>query len=207
MAIETHQVSLHTADGLALVGDALVPDAPVAAVAICHPHPRFGGNRFNTVVDALHRGLSARGVATLRFDFRGVDGSEGVHDGGDAERIDAAAALAALGALTDAPIWLAGYSFGAAVALDTATPDLRGWLAVAPPLAAMPGSRRAAADDRPTHLLVAGHDQFSPPAPTAEATAGWLATTTSVLASADHFLAGHLDRVVAWAIDALGLDA
>ncbi|MEZ5251239.1 MAG: hypothetical protein R2713_19065 [Ilumatobacteraceae bacterium] len=206
MAIETHQVSLHTADGLALVGDAPCPTRRwrrSRSAIRTHASAATASTPWSTPCTAGCR----RGVATLRFDFRGVDGSEGVHDGGDAERIDAAAALAALGALTDAPIWLAGYSFGAAVALDTATPDLRGWLAVAPPLAAMPGLRRAAADDRPTHLLVAGHDQFSPPAPTAEATAGWLATTTSVLASADHFLAGHLDRVVAWAIDALGLDA
>lgn len=205
MGIETHQVTLQTADGLRLVGDAIVPIDPLAAVAICHPHPRFGGDRFNTVVDALLRGLPEVGVATLRFDFRGVNESDGEHDGGAAERHDARAALDELGRYTDAPRWLAGYSFGAAVALDTVTDDLQGWLAVAPPLAMMPGARAAAQDPRPKHLLVAGHDQFSPPEPTAEAVDGWVATDTTVLPSADHFLNGHLDRVVAWAIAALGL--
>jgi alpha/beta superfamily hydrolase len=207
VGIETHQVTLQTADGLRLVGDAIVPVDPLAAVAICHPHPRFGGDRFNTVVDALLGGLSDVGVATLRFDFRGVNESEGVHDGGGAERHDALAALDALARFTDAPRWLAGYSFGAAVALDTVTDDLQGWLAVAPPLAMMPGSRASSADPRPKHLLVAGHDQFSPPEPTAEAVDGWTNTDTTVLPSADHFLAGHLDRVVAWAIESLGIGA
>jgi alpha/beta superfamily hydrolase len=205
VGIETHQVTLQTADGLRLVGDAVVPIDPLAAVAICHPHPRFGGDRFNTVVDALMRGLPEVGVATLRFDFRGVNESEGIHDGGGAERQDALAALHALGRFTDAPRWLAGYSFGAAVALDTVTDDLQGWLAVAPPLAMMPGPRASANDPRPKHLLVAGHDQFSPPDPTAEAVEGWASTGTTVLPSADHFLAGHLDRVVAWAVQALAI--
>lgn len=205
MGIETHQVTLETADGLRLVGDAIVPVDPLAAVVVCHPHPRFGGDRFNTVVDALLRGLPAVGVATLRFDFRGVNESEGTHDGGTAERQDALAALDALARFTDAPRWLAGYSFGAAVALDTVTDGIEGWLAVAPPLAMMPGGRAAANEQQPKHLLVAGHDQFSPPGPTAEAVDGWTNTHTTVLPSADHFLAGHLDRVVAWAIEALGI--
>jgi alpha/beta superfamily hydrolase len=102
-------------------------------------------------------------------------------------------------AATDAPLWLAGYSFGAAVALDVAHPRIDGWLAVAPPLAVMPGPRIAGADHRPKHLLVPGHDQFSPPDATAEAVAEWRNTDTTVLPSADHFLAGHLAQVVAWA--------
>lgn len=201
MAIETHDVALQTLDGLRLEGDLAVPSAPVVAgVAVCHPHPRFGGDRFNSVVDALFRGLAAAGCLVVRFDFRGVNNSEGVHGDGVDERLDAAAAVDLLAAATDAPLWLAGYSFGAAVALDVAHPRLDGWLAVAPPLAAMPGARVAATDHRPKHLLVPGHDQFSPPALTAEAVADWRNTHSTVLPSADHFLAGHLEQVAAWAV-------
>ena len=204
MAIETHDVALQTLDGLRLEGDLAVPSGQVVAgVAVCHPHPRFGGDRFNAVVDALFHGLAEAGCLVVRFDVRGANVSEGVHRAGVDERMDAAAAVELLVAATDAPLWLAGYSFGAAVALDVAHPRLDGWLAVAPPLAVMPGTRVAATDHRPKHLLVPGHDQFSPPAATAEAVADWRNTQTTVLPSADHFLAGHLDRVTGWAVGAI----
>ena len=105
----------------------------------------------------------------------------------------------ALSRATDAPIWIAGYSFGAAVGLDVAHPRIDGWLAVAPPLAVMPGARVAASDHRPKHLLIAGHDQFSPPEATTDATRDWRNTTSTVLGTADHFLAGHLGAVNDWA--------
>jgi len=204
VAIETHDVALQTLDGLRLDGDLAVPSGQVSAgVVVCHPHPRFGGDRFNSVVDAMFRGLAEAGCLVLRFDFRGVNGSEGVHGDGVDERIDAAAAVDVLAAATDAPLWLAGYSFGAAVALDVAHPRIDGWLAVAPPLAVMPGPRIAGSDHRPKHLLVPGHDQFSPPDATAEAVAAWRNTDTTVPPSADHFLAGHLAQVVAWAVAAV----
>ncbi|MEX1105375.1 MAG: alpha/beta hydrolase [Ilumatobacteraceae bacterium] len=204
MAIETHDVALQTLDGLRLEGDLAVPSGQViAGVALCHPHPRFGGDRFNSVVDALFQGLAEAGCLVLRFDFRGVNGSEGMHGDGIDERMDAAAAVDVLATATDAPLWLAGYSFGAAVALDVAHPRIDGWLGIAPPLAMMPGPRIAGTDHRPKHLLVAGHDQFSPPDATAAAVADWRSTTTTVLASADHFLSGHLDQVSAWAVAAV----
>jgi uncharacterized protein len=203
VAIETHQVTLYTADGLRLDGDLSTSDGARAAAVVCHPHPLYGGTRFDSVVDALVRTLPQVGVDVLRFDFRGVNDSEGTHGGGVDERLDVAAALDHLRSRTDLPLVLAGYSFGAAVVLDTVHPDVVGWLAVAPPLAMMPGPRAAAHDPRPKHLLVAGHDQFSPPEPTAAAVADWTATTSTVLPSADHFLAGHLGRVGAWATDAI----
>lgn len=209
MAVETHEISLHTADGLRLSADLAAPvgaTAPVA-VAICHPHPRFGGDRHNSVVDGLFRGLADRGAAVIRFDFRGVGSSEGEHGDGIDERLDAAAAVETLAMATDAPIWLAGYSFGAAVALDVTVARVEGWLAIAPPLAMMPTGRLAAGDHRPKHLLIAGHDQFSGPDATAVAVEGWQTTDSTVVATADHFFAGHLGRVVDWAAITLGLSA
>lgn len=204
MAIETHQVGLHTADGLRLEADLCAPHGATVGVVVCHPHPQFGGDRYNAVVDTLFRSVAAAGMAVLRFDFRGVNDSEGTHDGGIAERLDVAAALDTLSSVVDGPLWLAGYSFGASVALDVVDPHVVGWLAVAPPLAVMPGARAAGLDPRPKHVLVAGHDQFSPPDPTSEAMADWVDTEMTVIPRADHFFAADLATIASWALDVFG---
>lgn len=207
VAVETHELSLHTIDGLRLSADLGAPVGKPATVGVvlCHPHPRFGGNRHNTVIDALFRRMRDLGAAVVRFDFRGVGESEGEHGDGVDERLDVAAAVDALAAVTDSPIWLAGYSFGAAVALDVTLPRIEGWLAVAPPLAMMPTERLAGTDHRPKHLLVPAHDQFSGPEATAALVAEWRATDLTVVPTADHFFAGHLGQAADWAAAALAL--
>jgi uncharacterized protein len=204
VAIETHQISLLTGDGLRLAADLCTPPGARLGVAICHPHPQYGGDRHNPVVDTLFVSLAEAGIAVVRFDFRGVNDSEGVRGSGDAERLDAFAALETLSSVIDAPLWLAGYSFGAAVALDVVHERLEGWLVVAPPLAMMPGHRAAATDARPKHVIVGGHDQFSPPDATATAMSDWPNVRTTVVARADHFFAGDLATIAAWALEALG---
>jgi alpha/beta superfamily hydrolase len=87
-----------------------------------------------------------------------------------------------------------------------AHPRIDGWIAVAPPLSAMPGPRLASADHRPKHLLVAGHDQFSGPDAITASIDAWTNATVTVLASADHFLAGHLAAVGAFVVDRVVAD-
>ncbi len=91
------------------------------AVALCHPHPRYGGNMHNGVVTAMASGLLAAGVAVLRFNFRGVGASEGSFSQGMGEVDDAMAAVDFL-ALHDrvetTRVGVAGYSFGAWIALE-----------------------------------------------------------------------------------------
>ena len=110
---------LATSDGCSLDGDLSVPDGPVrAAAVICHPHPLYGGDRHNNVVDALFRALPPVGVAALRFDFRGVGRSTGKHGLGVDEGLDLVAALDELSSRWPAlPLIAAGYSFGSMVAL------------------------------------------------------------------------------------------
>ncbi|MDP4978699.1 MAG: alpha/beta hydrolase, partial [Desulfobacterales bacterium] len=55
-------------------------------VVITHPHPLYGGNMYNPVVDAIRRAYRLKGVATLRFNFRGTGESEGQHDNGVGEQ-------------------------------------------------------------------------------------------------------------------------
>ena len=64
--------------------------APLHAV-VCHPHPLFGGTMDNKVVTTLARALHEVGIATVRFNFRGVGASAGTFDDGRGETADAAA--------------------------------------------------------------------------------------------------------------------
>jgi alpha/beta superfamily hydrolase len=94
---------------------------PVEAAVVCHPHPLYGGTMHNKVVHRLARGLRRAGTVVLRFQFRGVGRSEGTHDHGRGEVEDARAALDWLrGRHPGLPFTLAGFSFGARVALSLA---------------------------------------------------------------------------------------
>jgi alpha/beta superfamily hydrolase len=159
-------------------------------VVVCHPHPLYGGNRFHPVVDALFRALPSAGFRTLRFDFRAA------HDGGVAERLDLVAALDGLAADTS-PLFVAGYSFGALVALATDDARIAGIVAIAPPLTA-----EAPGHAGPALVLSPRHDQFCPPERAAAITASWPDTTVDAIEGADHFLVGAAaavaERTVAW---------
>jgi uncharacterized protein len=88
---------------------------------VCHPHPLHGGTMENKVVTTLARAFLAAGVATLRFNFRGVGASAGSYDEGRGEADDGRA-VAAYGAARwpGRRLMLAGFSFGAFVALKIA---------------------------------------------------------------------------------------
>lgn len=117
-----------------------LPEArPSPAVIVCHPHPLYGGNMSNNVVTAICQALPGHSIAAFRFNFRGVDNSGGAFGGGTAEQEDVRAALDFVRSTPDIDgqrIGLAGYSFGAGVALAAAFQDERvGLLAlVSPPL-------------------------------------------------------------------------
>ena len=111
-------------EGLYHAPRGLVDGQPPRAIApVCHPHPRPdlidpntthpGGNMHSTVTFKLARALQNAGVACLRFNFRGVQGSEGEHDGDGAEEGDVQAAIDWLAAEhPGAPVWAGGFSFG-----------------------------------------------------------------------------------------------
>lgn len=88
---------------------------------ICHPHPQQGGTKDNKVVFMLARAATDSGLSAVRFNFRGVGDSQGRFDQGRGENDDARAVLAWALAESGAPLALiAGFSFGAAVALRLA---------------------------------------------------------------------------------------
>jgi len=94
-------------------------DAPCAAL-MCHPHPKGGGNLHNKVVYHAMKAMNdpewGLGWPVLRFNFRGTGRSQGAHDG-RAESEDVLAALAWLENEYKRPLVVAGFSFGAAMAL------------------------------------------------------------------------------------------
>lgn len=91
---------------------------PNQAVLICHPHPQHGGTMHNKVVYRVARGLRRGGAVVLRFNYRGVNLSEGEYDHGVGEIEDARAALGLLRSrYPDLPFSLAGFSFGSRIIL------------------------------------------------------------------------------------------
>lgn len=95
---------------------------PRLAALVCHPHPLHGGTMHNKVVHRMARGLRRAGCVVLRFNFRGVNLSEGEHDNGRGEAEDARAALGVLRErYPHLPFLLAGFSFGSRVAIRLAS--------------------------------------------------------------------------------------
>src|SRR5206468_7571095 len=94
-----------------------IPAEARAVAVVAHPHPLFGGTMDNKVVTTLARAFTEAGAATYRFNFRGVGATEGTHDEGRGETDDMLRVIEhARGAHAGAPLWLAGFSFGGAVA-------------------------------------------------------------------------------------------
>ncbi len=126
-------------DGLRLEGLLSVQEAlPVrGGVVLCHPHPLYGGEMDNPVITTAAEAAVEEGFQTLRFNFRGVGESEGVHADGVGEKDDVRAAIDFLSSRVDgASLILVGYSFGAMVGLPVGIEDARvkGVVAIAPPL-------------------------------------------------------------------------
>lgn len=97
------------------------PSGGTGIAVVCHPHPLYGGNMNNKVVHTLARAFNQVGCKALRFNFRGVGGSSGAYAEAEGETQDALAMLDwAAARWTAEPLYLAGFSFGGAVAIRAA---------------------------------------------------------------------------------------
>lgn len=166
------------------------------AVIVTHPHPLYGGDLANPVVATLVKVYQRQHYTTLRFNFRGVGGSEGSYADGRGEQGDLRAAAAYLSALDKTVTELAGYSFGAWINLRMNPPlaTVRRQLAVAPPVALLAFDAVTA----PPHLsvVVGDRDGFAPLAVLREQLAIWRAAAQlQVLPNVDHFFGNGLDRL------------
>jgi alpha/beta superfamily hydrolase len=127
--------------GLVLEGILAIPEVagPFPAVIVCHPHPLYGGSMDNNVVNSLSETLTRASLASLKFNFRGVAGSQGEFGQGIGEREDVEAAIAFISTVKEVDskrIGLAGYSAGAGFALPVGFNDdrIKALAAVSPPL-------------------------------------------------------------------------
>jgi alpha/beta superfamily hydrolase len=169
------------------------PDSAAAGLVLCHPHPLYGGNMDNPVIIRAAEVAQSLGVSTLRFNFRGVGRSTGVHDEGGGEQDDCSAALASLRSrlAPTSPLGLLGYSFGARIAAQVGEgrADLDGLALVAPPLAmysfdGLPAGRLL--------LLVAGSRDPYCPVQDLVKLAERVGTEPRIIEGADHFFFGKL---------------
>jgi hypothetical protein len=122
-------------------------EAPAEAITtgcavVCHPHPLHGGALENKVTHMLARSFVALGFSALRFNFRGVGESEGSFDEGNGELADVLAAVTWMrDARPELPLWLAGFSFGAAMAVRAAVEcEPAGLVSVAPAVSRFAGN-------------------------------------------------------------------
>lgn len=114
--------------------------APQPAIAvICHPHPQHGGTMRNKVVTIVERSLRELGLRTIRFNFRGVGESAGEYDNGAGELDDLLAVVEwARRTNPGHELWLAGFSFGSAIAARAAVQTQpRQLISIAPPVERM----------------------------------------------------------------------
>ncbi len=200
------RIESHLIDGPAGKLEALLEEPehgePVEACLVCHPHPLYGGTMHNKVVYRIARGMRKAGAVVLRFNFRGVSRSEGIHDEGNGEVEDARAALAFLRARYPAlPYSLAGFSFGSRMILKLGC-------ALAPPvparLIAVGFSTRMGSFDLlagcavPKYFVQSTHDEHGPKEALEAAFAGFAEPKRLEFIDArDHFFDGSLDALEA----------
>jgi alpha/beta superfamily hydrolase len=164
---------------------------------ILHPHPLYGGTMHNKVVYHTAKALEAGGFVTLRINFRGVGESTGGHDHGRGEVEDARVALDYLLAQQPAAreVLVAGFSFGAAIALRFGCADARVQriIAIAVP-AQYFADELLARCAKPIAFIHGGHDAVAPLRKLAALVGR---ERVQVIPGADHFFADHLTELEA----------
>lgn len=164
---------------------------------VCHPHPLHGGTLENKVVHTLARALQELGAATVRFNFRGVGASTGSFADGVGESEDASAVVAwGRRRWTGATLWLAGFSFGGAVAIRVAASHRPALLVTVAPAVQRVDLTGAAMPDCPWLIVQGDADDV---VPRAEVQA-WAARNApsaelAVLPGVGHFFHGRLNEL------------
>ena len=166
-------------------------------VVVTHPHPLYGGDMVNPVVQTVADAYIQAGFSCLQFNFRGVGRSTGQFDNGRGEQGDVIAAVSWLTDRGSVDISLAGYSFGswvnARIAADMA--PVAHQIMVSPPVAFIDF---ADVKQIPTlrFVVTGGRDDIAPPGMVEPLLPGWNPDAgMSIIPDADHFYGGCFDRL------------
>ena len=203
---ERRPVTLHTADGLRLVGELATPLSvpPVATIVCLHPLPTHGGMMDSHLLrKAAWRLPALAAVAVLRFNTRGTSSaagrSEGHFDRGDAERYDVAAALDLVEYESLPAPWLVGWSFGTELALRHGLdPSVVGAILISPPLRQVTDEQMKAWADsgKPVVALVPELDDYLRPPEARERFAAIPQAEVVDFPGAKHLFVGRAEEVL-----------
>jgi alpha/beta superfamily hydrolase len=199
-------VTLHTADGLELVGELALPlgRPPVATLVCLHPLPTHGGMMDSHLLKKMANRLPALAdLAVLRFNTRGTTSAQGTSGGafgeGVAEQYDVAAALDLVESLDLPQIWLVGWSFGTDLALmHGCDPSVVGAVLLSPPLRFSRPEHLAAwaASGKPLVAVVPEHDDYLQPPQARERFAAVPQAEVVGVDRAKHLWVGFADEVL-----------
>lgn len=166
-------------------------------VVITHPHPLYGGDMNNVVVESIANAYREKGYSTLRFNFRGAGASQGQYDNGVGEKEDVKAAQEYLEQMNIQRVDLAGYSFGAWVNARVGCAGAAGqqMVMVSPPVAFIDYSSVGRLPC--LKLVVSGsRDNFAPTDQIRNMLPDWNdAAAFKIIEGADHFYGGYLQEL------------
>ncbi len=168
-------------------------------VVVTHPHPLYGGDMYNLVVESIVHVYNMKGYSTLKFNFRGVGGSKGAYDNGIGEQEDVLSALSFLADMGIDRIDLAGYSFGAWVNAQVVQKNrlANRMIMVSPPVGFMDFTSVSAMNH--LKIVVTGsRDDIAPSDTVKKMIAAWNPEARlDIIDGADHFYGGYLDQLEA----------
>ena len=166
----------------------------IGCAVVCHPHPLHGGTMQNKVSHTLARSFIGQGFIALRFNFRGVNESDGEFDEGRGEVEDVFAAMDWLSVnYPGLPLWNAGFSFGAAIAIRaSALRRPAGLISIAPAISRLTSSL-SSQPECPWLILQGDQDELV----AVDQTVAWVnelepGPELQILEGAEHFFHGKL---------------
>lgn len=183
--------------GVEIALEGVLVSGSEGGAVVAPPHPLYGGSLESPVVGELAHACASVGLATLRFNWRGV-GASGGERSGDPEdaSADYTSALAEIAGSTDGPIVAAGYSFGACAAVTAAGPNahVHRLVLVAPPATLLDRAAFAAFPGAAL-VVVGGRDELAPVEPIIEWVGDSDHRTIEVIPEADHFFRDGLGSI------------
>ena len=166
-------------------------------VVITHPHPLYGGNMYDMVVETIVHVYQIKGYSTLKFNFRGVGNSQGHYDNGIGEQKDVLTALSYLFEIGIKKIDLAGYSFGAWVNAHAIRDDasVENMVMVSPPVEFM-AFQSISAIDCLKFVVTGSKDNIAPAELIKKMLPVWNQKARfEIIDGADHFYGGFLEKL------------